>query len=343
MLYISRNNQEYGPYDESTILSYVNNGQILLHDIAKDYNTKEVNTVSYFLKKAGFKTKVQHAGGLIKQLRQIGSELIIPKNSFINKKWLSDKRLIILSIVGLFPTVLISIPIGSWGIFYSISLYFSCIWGLFFFYFFKTNQVSVLKTVSIFFITQLIVFIVWDILGLCFLNPFYLLINSSFPHNMLGFILGVGLTEELAKALPLLILCKRAKEPLLPQTLVYYGLMSGIAFGVFEGVQYQMSINTQLSYTGAFFMNIARLTSLPFLHAVWCGIAGYFIAFANLYPKYRIALYFLAILVPSIIHGLYDTFCSNLIILSTAITFGGVILLVSYLKQSVNYQSKLRN
>ena len=26
--------------------------------------------------------------------------------------------------------------------------------------------------------------------------------------------------------------------PLIPQTLVFYGLMSGIAFGVFEGVQY---------------------------------------------------------------------------------------------------------
>ena len=97
--------------------------------------------------------------------------------------------------------------------------------------------------------------------------------------------------------------------------------------------------------TSAFFMNIARLTSLPFLHAVWCGIAGYFIAFANLYPKYRLSLYFLAIAVPATLHGIYDTFCDSALGLFIAlpITFVGVILLMTYLKQGVNYQSKLRN
>jgi len=236
-----------------------------------------------------------------------------------------------------------TIPLGTWGVFYAIALYFSCIWGLFFYYFFKTPQVTMRTTIAVFFITQLFVFIAWDIIGLPKLNPFYKLIDVGFPLNLFGYTFGVGLTEELAKALPLLIIYKKAKEPLLPQTLVYYGLMSGIAFGVFEGVQYQMEINIKLDYTGAFFMNIARLTSLPFLHAIWCGIAGYFIAFANLYPKYRISLYFLALIIPSIIHGLYDTLCGNLLILAVIITFCGVILLMTYLKQGVNYQSKLRS
>lgn len=48
MVYIVRNNQDYGPYDENTLLSYVNNGQILLHDKAKSVSTNEVNTVYYF-------------------------------------------------------------------------------------------------------------------------------------------------------------------------------------------------------------------------------------------------------------------------------------------------------
>lgn len=162
---------------------------------------------------------------------------------------------------------------------------------------------------------------------------------------MVGYVLGVGLTEELGKLLPLIFICKRAKEPLVPQTLVYYGLMSGIAFGVYEGVQYQMTLNAQLEYSASFFMNIARLTSLPFLHAIWCGIAGYFISFAHLYPKYRVSLYFLAIAVPAILHGLYDTFCSSSIgmFIAVPIMVGGVILLMTYLKQGVNYQSKLRN
>lgn len=344
MFYISRNGQDYGPYDRNTLLSYVNNGQVLLHDVAKNASTNQISTVAYVLKKAGLKTKIPHGGDLVTQLRQIGSELIIPKDSFVNKQWLSDKRLLILAIVGLCPTVLMALPIWrwDWAIFYCVSLYFACIWGLFFYYMFKTPQVSMKITASVFFITQAFVFVIWDVLGLPNLNPFYKLIDLGLPFSLFGYTFGVGLTEEFVKALPLYIIYKRAKEPLLPQTLVYYGLMSGIAFGVFEGVQYQMDVNSQLAYSSAFFLNIARLTSLPFLHAIWCGIAGYFIAFANLYPKFRKSLYFLALAVPSVLHGLYDTLCGSFMILAVIVTFGGVILLMTYLKQGVNYQSKLR-
>lgn len=193
--------------------------------------------------------------------------------------------------------------------------------------------------------TQLCIFFLWDIVGWTKLNPFYNLVNLPFPFNFIGYTLGVGTTEEFAKAIPLYILIARAKEPLIPQTLVFYGLMAGIAFGVYEGVGYQTSVNTQLDYTGAFFMNIARLTSLPFLHAIWCGIGGYFIAFANLYPKYRISLYFLSLAIPALLHGLYDTLCgySVLIFIAVGICFIAVLLLMTYLKQGVNYQSKLRN
>jgi RsiW-degrading membrane proteinase PrsW (M82 family) len=88
-------------------------------------------------------------------------------------------------------------------------------------------------------------------------------------------------------------------------------------------------------------MNVARLTSLPFLHAIWAGIAGYFIAFANLYPKYRLALYALALCIPAVIHGLYDTLGWSM--LGLLLTLMSVVLLMGYLKQSVNYQSKLSN
>mgnify|MGYP003305683979 FL=1 len=171
-----------------------------------------------------------------------------------------------------------------------ISLYFAVIWGLFFYYFFKTPQVDVKTTLITFFATQVVVFLVWDVLGLPAWNPFYLLVDTFFPLNALGYIFGVGFTEELVKLLPLLIICYRAKEPQVPQTLVYYGLMSGIAFGVFEGVQYQMGINAEQEYITAYYLNILRLTSLPFIHAVWCGIAGYFISFASLYKSCIIKL-----------------------------------------------------
>ena len=147
MVYVTRNNQDYGPYDENALLSYVNSGQILLHDKAKSVSTNEVNTVSHFLHKAGLKPKVQHLCDLFTQLLKIGTELIIPKDSFLNKQWLSEKRLLILAIVGLFPSVLMAIPMWDFGVFYAIALYFSCICGLFFYFIFNTPQVSIMTTI----------------------------------------------------------------------------------------------------------------------------------------------------------------------------------------------------
>lgn len=344
MIYIRRNNHDFGPYDLGTIQSYVNNGQVLLCDEARDSSTGEENSVKYFLKKAGIKTQVVNKGNIVSQLKDIGSELIIPKNTIVSGQWIKDKSLLALACVGLLPLLLGLAPFGEWGMFYLISLYFAAIWGVFFYYLFKTSQVSLKTTLTVFFVEQVCVFLVWDVLGLSSLNIFYGFTELIFPLDIIGYVLGVGLTEEFGKLIPLLIISARSRKPLLPQTLVFYGLISGIAFGVWEGVDYQLGVNSDLEYSDAFFYNIARLTSLPFMHAIWCGIAGYFIAFAKLYPKYRRSLYFLALAVPATLHGLYDSFAGQdlLVILGLGVSFVGVILLMTYLKQGVNYQSKLR-
>lgn len=345
MIYILRNNQKYGPYDNSALVAYVNAGQLLMVDSLVDDSTGEITTVRKYIKRHNLKVKIQHGGSFSNQLNKIGAELIIPKNAFTKQSIVTDTRLLLLALVGLLPSIFMFLPIGGFLVFYLVSLYFAIIWGLFFYYFFKTPQVNIKTTALVFFITQAAVFLIWDILGLPKLNPFYNLIDTILPLSLIGYILGVGLTEELGKSIPLFIINRRTNVPLIPQTLVFYGLISGIAFGVFEGVQYQMTINAEQEYTTAFFLNILRLTSLPFIHAVWCGISGYFISFASLYPKYRVALYFLAITIPAILHGVYDTFCGNLLgsLIALPTMFITVVLLNAYLKQGINYQSKLRN
>lgn len=340
-IYIIRNNQRFGPYTESALLSYVNQGQVLVQDKAiKDGDLREL-TVGDYLRQCGLRPKVPNKGNILSQLKMIGSELIFPKTTMLSKSFVTDQRFLILAIVGLLPMVIMNMPLGGVFLFYEVSLYFSVIWGLFFYTCFKTQQVSLKTTLSVFFLTQIFVFILWDFTGLPNINPFYKFVETPFPINVFGFILGVGLTEELVKLLPLLLILKKAKEPLIPQTMVFYGLMSGIAFGVYEGVGYQITVNAEQTYDVSFFLNIARLTSLPFLHACWCGIAGYFLAFAHLYPKYRRGLYTLAVSVPAIIHGLYDSI-SNFRGISLILVFIGLMLLVVYLKQGANYQSKLR-
>lgn len=351
MYYVIRNNQQYGPYSLDILRQYVEGGQLLLHD--KAYEENDVNniwTIKYFLKQNHVKVKIPHKGNVINQIKDIGRELIFPKDAFKGKNWKADRRLLLLALIGLVPLLLLNL-IGWIAeavpviVFYTISLYFSIIWGLFFYYFFKTPQVKLKTTIAVFFLSQAAVFVIFGI-GLNNINLFYLIGDGNgFLLDLIFFIFAVGLTEEMVKATPIWIIQSKAKEPLIPQTLVFYGLISGIAFGVYEGVQYQMNVNSEFDYTSSFFLNIARLTSLPFLHAVWCGIAGYFSAFASLYPKYRKSLYFLAIAVPALLHGLYDTFSDTLIgtVLSVFVAFIGVVLLMTYLKQGVNYQSKLRN
>ena len=347
MYYVIRNNQQYGPYSVEALRQYVEGGQLLLHDTACEVNNPgNRQTIKYFLKQNHIKAKIPHKGGLFAQIKDIGRELIFPKDVLQRKTWSSDKRLLLLALIGLVPLMLLEL-IGWFAdsvpfiVFYTVSLYFSIIWGLFFYYFFRTKQVKLKTTVAIFFISQAVVFLIFG-LGLNYLNPFYFLgENSNFLIRLIFFVFAIGITEEVVKAIPLWIVSARSKEPIIPQTLVFYGLISGIAFGVFEGVQYQMTVNAELDYTSSFFLNIARLTSLPFLHAIWCGIAAYFSAFAMLYPKYRRSLYFLAIAIPALLHGLYDTLGGSII--GVLISFIGVVLLMTYLKKGVNYQSKLRN
>jgi RsiW-degrading membrane proteinase PrsW (M82 family) len=125
----------------------------------------------------------------------------------------------------------------------------------------------------------------------------------------------------------------------LPQTVVFYCLISGIRFGLFEVVTYQLSVNSPLDYNNSFFMNIARLTSLPFLHAIWSRISSYFISFAFLYPTNRLAMILISISIPAILHGLYYTFTWS--ILGLFFSYLGVALLVIYLKNANKFQQKI--
>lgn len=340
-IYIIRNNQRFGPYTEQALLSYVNQGVILLSDKAVVEGTTEEHTVRSTLKQANLKPKITSNGNIFSQIKDIGVDLIFPRAEMFSKAFLKDRRFLLLAIVGFLPMLIMYLPVGGVLLFYAVSLYFAVIWGLFFYAFFKTWQVRWKTAAMVFSLTQVMIFVFWDMLGLPNLNPFYTFIDAAFPINIIGFIPGVGLTEELVKLLPLVVILRRAKEPLIPQTVVFYGLMSGIAFGVYEGVQYQMTVNAQQSYDVSFFLNIMRLTSLPFLHACWCGIAGYFLSFAHLYPQYRYGLYTLALCIPAVVHGLYDSLSSTWGV-SLIMVFIGLMLLMAYLKRGEKLQSNLR-
>jgi protease PrsW len=339
MYSIQRNNQNFGPYSLENLKKYVEEGKILLSDKLTTQHGQDM-TVRELFANQHITVSVQNNGGILAQIKNLGQELIVPNFEFIKSDLMKDNKLIFLAGIGLAPAFLITFTLSSYLTFYAISLYFSVIWALFFHYLFGTKQVENKKVIFLFFLSQLTATILVNVQVIPPLSWLYSMTQSgSFFGRMIGFIFGVGVTEEIIKAVPLLYFLRKAKEPILPQTLVYYGMISGLGFGLLEGVLYQTTTNVDLEYNVAFFMNIARLTTLPFLHSIWAGIAGYFIAFANLYPRNRQGLYVMAIAIPAILHGLYDTFGWSLIGLGVMVF--SVFLLVYYLKKSRDYQSKL--
>lgn len=344
-----------GPFDIDQISEFVRAGLILKRDYAYDINYPDsFRTVEFFMKQHGRPISVEHKGDVFSQIKELGQELILPSKTFTKEPWQTDRKLFILALVGLGLSVILSIApfMNVFGIFYVVSLYFSIIWGLFFYYLFRTDQVKLSLTVFLFFGTQAVIILAYSVLGIGNINPFEGLYQSGNPLIALpACILGIGAVEEFVKVFPVILILYYSKNVIQPQTAVYYGLISGIAFGVFEGVQYQMGPNFQMlvengieeGYLYSYLSNIARLTSLPFLHAIWCGIASYFVAFAYLYPRYRKSLYLLAILVPATIHGLYDYLCFNVEVslVTIPVVIVGVVLLMVYLSIGYNFHSRL--
>ena len=105
-VFVIRNSQQYGPYDEQTLLSYVNSGQILLHDKAIAVGEAEPHTVGYYLKRANLKIHIQDKGNILSQIGTIGSELLFPRTTLFSKQFLLDQRFLILALVGLFPMLI---------------------------------------------------------------------------------------------------------------------------------------------------------------------------------------------------------------------------------------------
>lgn len=346
-----------GPFGIDQIGEFVRAGLILKRDYAYDINYPDsFRTVDFFLKQHGMAVKVEHKGSVFSQIQDIGQELILPSKTFSKEPWKTDRNLFVLALVGLGLSVILSISpfMNAFGIFYIVALYFSIIWGLFFYYLFKTEQVKLSLTIFLFFVTQIVILFAYSVLGIGSLNPFEGLYDSGNALiALVSCILGIGCVEEFVKVLPVILILYYSKNVIQPQTAVYYGLISGIAFGVFEGVQYQMGPNFQMliengveeGYIYSYLSNIARLTSLPFLHAVWCGIASYFVAFAFLYPRYRRSLYLLAILIPATIHGLYDYLCFNVqnSLATIPVVVIGVVLLMVYLSIGRNFHIKLND
>jgi RsiW-degrading membrane proteinase PrsW (M82 family) len=133
--------------------------------------------------------------------------------------------------------------------------------------------------------------------------------ENGFFLSLVGFTCGVGLCEEVVKALPLLWLYRRGTEQGWRGAFVW-GLASGAGFGIAEGVMYAGSYYNGISGSEIY---LVRFISCVALHAVWTGSAAITLNRRQEMFQGDMAWYdfipplLRVVAVPIVLHGLYDT------------------------------------
>lgn len=282
------------------------------------------------------------SGGTGEDLRALAPHLILPFKEIRRVDWAKNRKLILIAAIGLAPLFILATFGKIQTAFWAMAFYFSGLWALFFYHVFPTTGVRLSTAVLCFFATGVLSI---SVLLLAYQIPplFWLVqgIQGKGEFNrVMAYIFGVGLPEELCKALALFALLKKS-NPLPPQTMLFYGLISGLGFGIYEGVDYQLDRNFRYASSGGeyYLFNLVRVTTLPFLHAMWTGIAGYFIGFAALYPRRQRGLIVIGIGLPTLLHGLYNTFNNTILGLGFALLT--VLALNLYLARSVEFEEAL--
>src|SRR5688572_5638981 len=177
-------------------------------------------------------------------LRALAPHVLLPFKEVRGFNWLKNRKLIAIAAVGLVPLLIHATTPDLRTAFWGMAFYFSALWALFFYHVFPTPEARVSTCVLCFFTTGVLSI---SVLLLAYhIPPLSWLVQafkspSQFTH-MFAYIFAVGLPEELCKALPLFVLLKKT-DPLPPQVLLFYGLMCGLGFGIYEGVDYQMGRN----------------------------------------------------------------------------------------------------
>ena len=133
--------------------------------------------------------------------------------------------------------------------------------------------------------------------------------GTGFPLSFLGFTFGVGLCEELCKALPLVVYYRR--NPRMGwRAACLWGLASGAGFGVSEGIMYSARSYNGVATSGIY---VVRFVSCVALHALWTATVAITVQRKQDQIQGNVdwVAYSLAILsmllVPMVLHGAYDT------------------------------------
>ena len=162
-------------------------------------------------------------------------------------------------------------------------------------------------------------------------------------HSSTGTLLDIftiGIPEELAKAIPIVVVAwiwRQYWSTQTPRDYLFLGAVSGLVFGAAEVVHYFTDVLGNLSgnATGPDLQAITlqyiwRFLTDPIDHAMWAGITGYFIGLAITGPVRKYSLGLVGIAIAAILHGLNDWNPINSHIAWVLVTLVSVLLFLGY-------------
>jgi len=268
-------------------------------------------------------------------LRRLLPHLLLPLEDLRRLSERDNRRIAAAALLGVFPLAAVGLANLAGDLHFAsvaFAFYTCALWALVFYGMFRHAEITFWRSALCLLGTALVSvsLLRWPLRALITEGWAQAYVNApGLLDRWTGNVVGVALPEELCKlAMPYLLMGRR----LPPQTLMFYGLVSGLGFAMSEALAWQHGRNLQNAYAlaldtvggearaaqdlsgfasafGLFFgaQNFIRLTSLPFLHATWTGIAAYFLGLSLHHPQHRAVLVTVALGVPVLLHGTYNT------------------------------------
>ncbi len=282
-------------------------------------------------------------------LRTFQLAAVFPYHDVFSNQLYKSPIVKLLLFFGLFPLAidLVADPENLAQIAWLLGIYYASIWGVVLYGIIQPNQFSWRNVLTCVLFTIIIgIPILITLQRIPPFNLLYSMLEHGLPLRIIGFVLGVGLLEELCKGLPIQFLIMRNPQHRHPLTGAFYGAMSGLGFAIAEGVlysfQYQLGLDTgYIGLSEYIVINTIRFVSLPLFHAILAGIVGYFIGLAAINPSRKGAILFIGVAIAALLHGLYNSFAGEF--LGFAIVGFSILLFVIYLQRSQDMANEMQN
>jgi RsiW-degrading membrane proteinase PrsW (M82 family) len=247
-------------------------------------------------------------------------QILVPVRSWLKDPgWRQGLRLLVIA-YALLPLVFLALFASSGNLTtpgWAYSLYVAPLWGVAFWLLIRPPEPygkrELLLGLGI---------VIWVMIWMSIVT---VSVNSALNAKGLPGALLVGFNEEITKALPILVaalaLLKLRSVKLDVRMWMFLGTVAGLTFGVREASQYTtLAIEHIAAAAVHHSANAAVIGALSFAyrvfvdgfqHAIWAGVAAFFIGIAVNYPRRRVPLIGFGVTIAAVLHALNDWYLSN--------------------------------